>query len=254
MSIVSLILDIVIGVICLIIIIKNAVRGFVKSFMVLARTVLSFLVAIVFSAPVAKWLAPTFFNDWAVGVSTNAFFATKIGENAYQISDVFEGVPDFATNIALKFSGIDLDMQQMYFIDKCPATEADTTLISTGVGHALAYAISLVIAFIALFIVTEIVVGIIGIFLNKLSKVPMIKSLNAILGGLIGAAIAIAVAWLLSKGVQWVISFGHNYYPDVFTEDILNRSVVVKFFLEHDLWLWFKEHVVVNIPVVATII
>lgn len=253
MSVVSLVLDILIGVFCLVIIIKNAVRGFIKSFMVLARTVLSFMVAIIFCAPLAKWLAPTFFNSWAVGVSNNAFYATKIGEDLYQISDVFEGVPDFATKIALRFSGISDQMQQSYFVEKAPASGADTAIIATGIGHALAYAISLIIAFIALFIITEIVVGIIGIFLNKLSKVPMLKSVNIILGGLIGVLIAVVVAWLLSKGIQWVIGFGHNYYPDVFTEDILNKSVIVKFFLEHDLWLWFKQHVIVNMPAIANI-
>ena len=243
MSVVSLILDILIGVVCLVIIIKNAVRGFIKSFMVLARTVLAVLIAVVFSAPLAKWLAPTFFYNWAVNTSKTAFFATKIAENQYQISDVFEGVPEFATKFALNYSGINETMHQSYFVENLPATEADTTLIATNVGHTLAFAISVVIAFIALFIVTEIVFAIIGALLNKLSKVPILKSVNIILGGLIGVVISAVTAWLLSKGIQWVISFGNNYYPEIFTSDILDKSVLVKFFLEHDLWLLAKEYI-----------
>ncbi len=246
MSIISLVLDILIIVICLIIIIKNAVRGFIKSLMVLARTVLAALIAVIFSAPVAKWLAPTFFSEWALKTSNNAFLATKIAENQYQISDVFEGVPNFATKIALNFSGIEENMLQTYFVEKAPATEADTAIVATGVGNALAYVISLIIAFFALFIIAEIIFGILGALLNKLSKVPMLKSVNIILGGLIGLVISVAIAWLLSKGIQWIINFGHNYYPNIFTEDILNKSVIVKFFLEHDLWLWVKGHLTSN--------
>ncbi len=246
MSIVSLMLDILIAVVCLVIIVKNAVRGFIRSFMVLARTVLAFLIAVIFSAPVAKWLAPTFFNGWAINSSNNAFFATKIAENQYQISDVFEGVPDFATKFALNFSGIEEEMLQKYFVENAPATEADTAIVATGVGHALAYAISLIIAFIALFIITEIIIAILGAVLNKLTKAPMLKSVNAILGGLVGVVISVAIAWLMSKGIQLVISFGNNYYPNIFTEEILDKSVIVKFFLQHDLWLWVKEHIATN--------
>lgn len=243
MSIVSLILDILIAVVCLVIIIKNAVRGFIRSFMVLARTVLTVLVSIVFSAPVAKWLASSFLNEWAINTSNNAFFATKIAENSYQISDVFEGVPSFATKFALNFSGIEEGILQKYFVENNPATEADTIIVATGVGHALAYAIALIIAFIALFIVSEIVFAILGVLLNKLSKAPMLKSVNAILGGIIGVVISVAIAWLMSKGIQWIINFGNNYYPNIFTEEILDKSVIVKFFLQHDLWLWVKEHI-----------
>ena len=246
MSVISLVLDILIAVICLVIIIKNAVRGFIKSFMVLARTVLASLIAIIFSAPVARWIAPIFFGEWALKTSNNAFFATKIAENQYQISDVFEGVPNFATKIALKFSGIEQQMLQNYFVDKNPATEADTAIVATGVGNALAYVIALIIAFLALFIIAEIVFGILGVFLNKISKAPMLKSVNIILGGLVGVVISAAIAWIISKGVQWVIQFGNNYYPNIFTEEILNKSVIVKFFLQHDLWLWVKNHLISN--------
>jgi uncharacterized membrane protein required for colicin V production len=246
MSVISLVLDILIAVICLVIIIKNAVRGFIKSFMVLARTVLATLIAIIFCAPVARWIGPIFFGDWAINTSNNAFFATKTAEGLYQISDVFEGVPAFATKIALNFSGIEQDMLTKYFVDKNPATEADTAIVATGVGNALTYVIALIVAFLALFIISEIIFGILGVFLNKISKAPMLKSVNIILGGLIGAVISISIAWLLSKGIQWVINFGHNYYPNIFTEDILNKSVIVKFFLQHDLWLWVKDHLAAN--------
>ena len=246
MSVISLVLDILIIVICLVIVIKNAVRGFIKSLMVLARTVLATLISVVFCAPVAKWFAPKFLGAWALKTSNNAFLATKIAENQYQISDVFEGVPNFATKIALNFSGIEQDMLQKYFVDKSPATEADTTIVATGVGNALAYVIALIIAFIALFIVSEIVFGILGALLNKLSQAPMLKSVNIILGGLIGFVFSFAIAWLISKGIQGIIHFGNNYYPNIFTEEILNKSVIVKFFLEHDLWLWIKGHLTSN--------
>lgn len=242
MSVISLIIDILIGLLCVIIITKNAVRGFIKSFMVLARTVLATLIAVVFNAPIARLFNESLFKNWAQGVSHNAFFATKIGENQYQVSDVFNGVPKFATNFALNHSGVNDEMLQNYFTDCNPATEADTAFIATGVGNALSYVLSVALAFVVLFIAAEIVIGILGIFLNKIGKLPILKSVNIILGAAIGAVISVIIAWLISKGVQWVFQFGQNYYPDIFKQEIIEDTFIVEFFLEHDLWQWVKAH------------
>jgi len=246
MSVISLVIDILIGILCLVIVIKNAARGFIKSLMVLARTVLAVLIAVVFNAPIARLFGQAFFNNWAQGVSHDAFFATKIAEDQYRVCDVFNGVPKFATNFALNHSGVDQEMLQKYFTECNPATEADTAFIATGVGNALSYVISVALAFIVLFIVVEIIFAIIGVFLNKLAKVPMLKSVNIILGGAIGAIFAITLAWLISKGVQWVFQFGQNYYPDVFQQKIIEDTYIVEFFLEHDLWQWVKEHLAIS--------
>ena len=64
--------------------------------------------------------------------------------------------------------------------------------------------------------------------------------------GAIGAIFAITLAWLISKGVQWVFQFGQNYYPDVFQQKIIEDTYIVEFFLEHDLWQWVKEHLAIS--------
>ena len=58
---ISLAIDILIAFICLIIIIRNAARGFIKSFMTFAKTILAFLVAYIFNSPLAKLLSEKIF-------------------------------------------------------------------------------------------------------------------------------------------------------------------------------------------------
>jgi uncharacterized membrane protein required for colicin V production len=57
---VSLIIDIVIALICLIIIIRNAARGFIRAFMAFARTILAILFAYLFNSPLAGLLDKKF--------------------------------------------------------------------------------------------------------------------------------------------------------------------------------------------------
>ena len=58
---VSLVFDIIIFALCAFLIIKNAVRGFIKSFVTFAKTILAFVVAYVFCAPVANFLSDKIF-------------------------------------------------------------------------------------------------------------------------------------------------------------------------------------------------
>ena len=247
MATVSLIIDIVIAVVCLIIIIRNAIRGFLKSIMVLARTVLAFLIAYVFNAPVAKLLENWFFEEWARGITYNAMLENHVGNNMYAVNEFFDGIPEWATKIALDFSEVEGWMQQAYFVEGNTAEYWDMVKVSNALGYGLAHIISLVIAFIALFIIAEIIIALIGLLLNKLNEVTILKVINIVLGALVGAIISAVVAWLIASVVKWVIFFGQHYYPDVFTDEIINRTIIVKFFVENDLWIWVRDTLAIKI-------
>ena len=241
MATVSLVIDIVIAVICLIIIIRNAIRGFIKSLMVLARTVLAFLIAYVFRAPVARLLENWFFNEWGRGVAYDTMMGTHVGGDQYAINRVFDGVPDWATKIALDFSGVEEWAQQKYFVEGNTAQYWDMVKVSNTLGYGLSHLISIVIAFVLLFVVAEIIIALIGLLLNKLNEVTMLKIINIVLGACIGIVISAVVAWLIASVVKWVIFFGQHYYPEVFTEEIIEKSVIIKFFVDNDLWVWVRD-------------
>lgn len=248
MATASLIIDIVIALVCVIIIIKNAARGFIKSFMVFARTVLAILTAYIFNAPIARLFDDKIFNSLAQGWTIKAFESTVNEEGLYQVSRVFDGIPNWASNYAIGKT-LDEETLNKFFIDCSPATYDEMTSISTAFGNTLSWLISAVVSFIVLFIVAEIVVAIVGALLNKLGKVPMLKVLNIILGACIGIVISAVTAWLIALAVKWVIYFGNSYYPDIFSNEILENSIITKFFLENDLWQWTKEHLKINITI-----
>ena len=236
----SLVFDIILIFIATIIILKNAVRGFIRSFMTFARSVLAILLAYIFNAPLARLLSEKIFIGSARGWIYDAFCSTKIGEDQYALYQLFDGIPEWFTNITIS-SGVEDWMLQKYFIEEQPAPMSALNEMSNNLGDALAGLISTIVSFLAIFIFAEIVIGIIGALLNKAGKIPMLKFINILLGATIGAIISAVVAWLITKGVSWVISFGANYYPDIFTMDIIENSMVMKFILENDLWTWAKD-------------
>ncbi|MGM9646037.1 MAG: CvpA family protein [Eubacteriales bacterium] len=236
---ISLAIDILIAFICLIIIIRNAARGFIKSFMTFAKTILAFLVAYIFNSPLAKLLSEKIFlnlsNKWVL----DAFVSTADGEGGYALYNLFDGIPQWFTNFMMK-SGIDDSAIQKYFVGKESASYEVMQDLAAGLGAALSSLISTVVSCLVLFIVTEILLIFVGILLGKVGKLPVLRFVNLALGALIGVAVSAVIAWLVSLGVGYIIQFGARYKPEIFNSSIIENSVILKFFSEHNLWYMLK--------------
>jgi hypothetical protein len=59
--------------------------------------------------------------------------------------------------------------------------------------------------------------------------------INIIFGGVIGAAIAFLLSWAICFGIGQAFEFGQHYYPNIFVDDYWKGTIIVKFFIEHDL-------------------
>lgn len=236
---ISLAIDILIALICLIIVIKNAARGFIKSFMTFAKTILAFLVAYIFNSPLAKVLSEKIFLGLSEKWMLNAFVSTSDGAGGYKLYTLFDGIPKWFSKYLIE-AGIDDKTMDKYFTGKEVATYETVEGLSKSFGAALSNLISVVVACIVLFVVTEILLIFVGMLLNKVGKLPVLRAINILLGALIGVAVSAIVAWLISLGLTYAIGFGENYKPEIFNQTIVEKSIILNFFKDHNLWYMLK--------------
>ena len=236
---VSLIFDIVIAAIGLIIILRNAARGFIKSVISLMKSVLAVFLAYLFSGPLARAFDEWFFGDIARGWVQDIIASTK-KEGGYALYEIFDGIPDWFTKVSVS-QGVDEQTVQKYFVEQNLASSETVSGLTDIFGHALSMLISTVVAFIVLFIGIQIVLIGVGALLNRLGKVSVWRFVNIGLGALIGVIISAVIAWLISVIIIFVFEVGSNYYPDVFDMQIIEESVIVKFFGEHNLFTMVKD-------------
>ena len=237
--VVSLIFDIVLALICLVTVIRNAVRGFIKSFVVLMKSVLAVFLAYLFNAPLARGISSWIFQDLSHGWVRGWMTSTAQEGGGYALYQIFDGIPDWFTRVAISH-GVDKETVQYYFVENNLATEEVVNELSVPLGNALSMLISSVVAFIVIFIVIEILLVFVGKLLYKLEDAPIWRIANVILGALIGAVISAVIVWLLSMAVIYVFNFGSNYYPDVFKQEIIDKTVIVEFFGNHNLFTIVK--------------
>lgn len=231
--VVSLVFDIVLAVICLITIIRNGVRGFVRSFVVLMKSVLAIFLAYLFNAPLARGFSTWFFQDLSQGWVRSIMTSTAQEGGGYALYQIFDGIPGWFTKVAVS-RGVDKETVQYYFVDNNLATEEVVNELSIPLGDALSMLISTILAFIVIFIVIEILLIFVGKLLYKLEDMPIWRVANVILGALIGVVISVVIAWLLSMGIIYVFNFGSNYYPNVFNPEVIEKTVIVEFFGNHN--------------------
>ena len=232
---ISLIIDIIIALVCLIIIIRNAAKGFIRSFMAFAKTILAVFLAYIFNAPLASLLNEKFFLNMSTGWISNAFLSTHDGEGLYQLYTLFDGIPSWFANMLLR-SGVDEATIQRYFYSGESAPIEVVDQLSTSLGSLLSSVISTVLAVIIIFVAVEIILAILGALLNKAGKLPIIKFVNIVLGALIGAVFSAAITLLIATALIWIINFGAGYTATIFASELITDSIFLNFFHTHNIW------------------
>ena len=235
----SLVFDISIAAICLLIITRNAARGFIKSFVSLMKSVLAVFLAYLFNAPLANAMSDWWFKDLSQSWVKDLMISTE-KDGGYALFEIFDGIPEWFVKVSVS-QGIEKDTVTHYFVEENLASAETVDSFVSPLGNALAMLISTVVAFIALFIVIEIVLAFVGALLNKLGELPVWKVVNVILGAVIGIVISAVIAWLISFIIIFVFDFGGNYYPGVFKQEIIKETVIGKFFGEHNLFTTVKD-------------
>ena len=152
----------------------------------------------------------------------------------YELYKVFDGIPDWFVKVLTK-SGVDDATIQTYLVEQNGASQELADTLVTGIGGQLSMLLSTIIAVIALFVVVQITLIFVGKLLENVSKLPVFRVLNIILGALIGAVISAVLMWLLSEGLIWIINFIARYNEAVFAP-IPSQSVFLKFFDERNVW------------------
>lgn len=238
----SLVFDIVIAVICLVVIIRNAARGFIKSFVMLMKSVLAVFLAYIFNAPLARALSSGVFKELSHSWVRDLMLSTEKPGSGYALYEIFDGIPEWFTKVTIS-TGMDSETVEHYFVEENCASIEIVDEFTVLFGDALSMLISTIIAFIIIFIVLEIVLSCIGALLNKLGKLPVWKTVNVLLGAIIGVIISSVIAWLISMAIIYVFQFGANYYPEIFERKYIDDTVIVKFFEEHNLFNIVKSFV-----------
>ncbi len=234
---VSLALDLLMVVAVLIPLIIGLKTGFIKTVFRFCKLIAAVVLAFCFCKPLGA-----FFNERFV----HSFVYEKVSEIIHNcLADVGMGnvttetlsgsVPDGLKSF-LNFFGMNTDKMANDAVTS--GGEAVENMITT-VSESVSGAASIVLAFICVFIVGFIAIIIVGKLLDAIvSRLPVLGTLNTVLGGVVGLVIGLIVAWVVAQGVVALLGAigGYDYH----------NAHILMFFHNGSPFRWVLQLIVQN--------
>ncbi len=201
MDFLPVIIDLAFVALIVVSVIDGRKKGFVKMLLSFAATILSWLIAAELSQPIALWANESFVHGWISSSIENAI-ASSLGNGT---NAIIEAIPDYIANAA-DIAGVSLQnlaIQLSNVVDSAQAAEKIYTVVeSTFVIPAIR-----IVAFFIVYAVAERILAVLIGVVNKLFKLPIIKSFNRLLGGAAGALkglIAVAALCLVLSFITMI--------------------------------------------------
>lgn len=157
-------------------------KGFIKTVLSLVVTVVSILIAREYSPAVAQWVNDNFVHEMGVKWLTN-LISDNISSGAQAIAEMIpkaisEAVASFTdTSVEALLSGVATDAQIAAAAEK----------IYVAAENAFILSVVSAIVFLVIFAISSAILSIGVSLINAIAKLPVLKGLNKLLGGVLGA-------------------------------------------------------------------
>lgn len=214
-----MILDLLIAAVIAVMVIIGVKRGLVASLYGLAATAVSFILARIISGAAADWIYRTF-----VYSSFSSEAQSQTDSLAASSQSVLDKMPDFAVGI-LNNAGINNDN----FHDK--VSEAGRTLsggfvsaINAVVAPVITAALSIIFT-VVLFLIFRFIFKLFSKRIIALFKLPVIKTVNSVFGGVLGFAEGVLICYLGVIICKLIICIDQD---PLITEELINQSIIIK--------------------------
>lgn len=178
-------------------------RGFVKTLIKFAGSLISLVAAVVLATPLSVFINDLFVADWISGIARGAL-AEQLSAIGNDFSTLFSQMPEGFQSLINRFGITQDDAQRQY--EQMAAenktdgliTEELSDYISAGAAEAVSYAIAFLVLYIAFYFVLKLVTKLI----DPIFHLPLLHGANATLGALLGLLIGVVFLWILALLVE----------------------------------------------------
>lgn len=208
-------------------------RGFVKTLI----SACSFLIAILLTSLLAPPLT-NLLKETAIAKSVEDAAEEKIvailDENAYEPNDLFEGKSE-EFNKLVSFSGVD---KEQFLEEQNEKREVLITKTAKTIAEPIIGLFASVIAIIIVYVAVRVGLGIGGFFLDKLTKLPFLNTVNKTFGIGLGVVLSIFRVMLFCIIVKVLVDVG-EFIGNDFLASLKSGSVIFNLFAKFNIFSFF---------------
>ncbi|MEE1137672.1 MAG: CvpA family protein [Acutalibacteraceae bacterium] len=198
-------------------------KGFVKTVLSLAVTVISIVIAKEFAPQLADWVNTNFIHDMGV-----KWLADLISDNITSGTQaVVAAIPQSIAEAVTAFANINVEALVSGVTDNAQIT-AVAEKIYNAAELAFINAFVTAVSFLVIFMVSKFILSMGASLINGIFKLPVLKGINKFLGGLAGAlkgAIAVVI-------ICTVLGMCTGIFADTPLYTAVNDSVITQFVIQ----------------------
>lgn len=224
-------LDIFLFLLFLLITIISTERGFVDSVWSSVTIIGSFIVAYLFSSVVGEWICDNFvlkhISEYAYDIVESLI---ENNVDSYNIAGLFESLPEEFITLAQN-CGADISALEAQFASSLTLSSAELYSFAESVAAPLSQTLSNAIAIVSIFLISLLIFWLVGLVVKVIVKIPIIKTLNSLLGFVFGVLKGLVIVWILCVTLSIFVERG---FMDPETVEVLNNltkeSYIFNFF------------------------
>lgn len=219
------ILDGIILLVCLLCVLVGVKKGFIHSAVRFLGSIISALLASALGGVVAQWLFDTMFRGAMVEKINSSLQSLGADNAAAAAREVLASLPDFLVR-ALEEAGVTLET----------VSHAINTQASGAAGMVVDYLSPVfvnflkVLAVIVLFFLFTTLTRLLAALVGDLLRLPILKELDGVLGGVFGFLLALVSIWVVVAGITVFMpmldSSGQQQVQEVLDSSLITGMLV----------------------------
>ena len=207
-------------------------RGLIRSVIRLVGSIVALILAISFSSALGSYIDANYVNapmrEWAVDQLSAS--SEDVSPTDVDFDDLFANRPEFFVDVC-DFLGVDMDeINASYESLKADGINQAKSAIVTRMVDPLSSVISRAIAFAVIFLAAMIAILVISLFSKFLTNLPVIKKMDKLGGGILGAVTGILLCFIVVAILSGASKYTLKDYTPEEREDLRGNTIVYRLF------------------------
>lgn len=212
-------------------------KGFLNTVVRFVGTLVALVFSMVVSAPAAEFIFNNYLAESIVSVVKKHMGAVQdvdIAAFADGMSELISDLPEFFANIMEK--GFGVHAEEWYSLVSAETVSSMTDAVIENIIAPLATGLIRVLVFCVVFALLKFLVNAVAALLIGVNKLPLIGSLNEVLGGVIGAAQGMLYMFIIAS-IVWLALFAAGGELGPVSADAVEKTLLFKEFYNIGPWV-----------------
>lgn len=213
-------------------------RGFVRSALGTAKTLVSVILTYIFGSGVSSWLNETFIGPRVTDYVYGRFVAMfEDGAEVFDPSHIVANMPDWL-RVLFDVTTADSAGTGADYAGMTEATAQQLYEMAENFAAPLANVISDLIGYVTVFVLSMLLLSVASYVLGKIADLPIIRTCDRLLGLVLGVVCAVLYASAFTLLVFGVLSLIEGSYHDFAFHDAFEGTRLFRFVYEYNIFRW----------------